>query len=391
MEDCNSTQKKLFFVVNVDSFFISHRLPLALEALKEEYEVWLLTADTGRRKELEILGIHFITIPFKRSGRNPFHELKCLWLLCKHYHHHHPDIIHHITLKAALLGSLAAKLTLSRQVINALSGLGYNFTNERNGLLQQIIQILVQLAFKSKYFSFILQNPDDVKMIQELHLVPSSNIYLIKGSGIDLELFKYTYPRKKEKLQILFPARILLDKGVIEFIEAAKAIRSKMKGKVLFLLAGDCDLENLSVLTEENLSPLLEPNYIEWIGFQKNMYTIYQYSDIVVLPSYREGLPKSLIEASAVGRPIITTDVPGCRECVRENWNGFLVPAKDSKALAEAILKLIENENLRNKFGENSRRLAEQQFSLSEVVNRHMNIYSNLIVSSYVNNKTQKN
>lgn len=391
MEDCNSTKKKLFFVVNVDSFFISHRLPLALEALKEEYEVWLLTADTGRRKELEILGIHFITIPFKRSGRNPFHELKCLWLLCKHYHHHHPDIIHHITLKAALLGSLAAKLTLSRQVINALSGLGYNFTNERNGLLQQIIQILVQLAFKSKYFSFILQNPDDVKMIQELHLVPSSNIYLIKGSGIDLEVFKYTYPRKKEKLQILFPARILLDKGVIEFIEAAKAIRSKMKGKVLFLLAGDCDLENLSVLTEENLSPLLEPNYIEWIGFQKNMYTIYQYSDIVVLPSYREGLPKSLIEASAVGRPIITTDVPGCRECVRENWNGFLVPAKDSKALAEAILKLIENENLRNKFGENSRRLAEQQFSLSEVVNRHMNIYSNLIVSSYVNNKTQKN
>lgn len=107
--------------------------------------------------------------------------------------------------------------------------------------------------------------------------------------------------------------------------------------------------------------------------------------------SYREGLPKSLIEASAVGRPIITTDVPGCRECVRENWNDFLVPAKDSKALAEAILKLIENENLRNKFGENSRRLAEQQFSLSEVVNRHMNIYSNLIVSSYVNNKTQKN
>lgn len=391
MEDCNSTKKKLFFVVNVDSFFISHRLPLALEALKEEYEVWLLTADTGRRKELEILGIHFITIPFKRSGRNPFHELKCLWLLCKHYHHHHPDIIHHITLKAALLGSLAAKLTLSRQVINALSGLGYNFTNERNGLLQQIIQILVQLAFKSKYFSFILQNPDDVKMIQELHLVPSSNIYLIKGSGIDLELFKHTYPQKKEKLQILFPARILLDKGVIEFIEAAKAIRSKMKGKVLFLLAGDCDLENLSVLTEENLSPLLEPNYIEWIGFQKNMYTIYQYSDIVVLPSYREGLPKSLIEASAVGRPIITTDVPGCRECVRENWNGFLVPAKDSKALAEAILKLIENENLRNKFGENSRRLAEQQFSLSEVVNRHMNIYSNLMVSSYVNNKTQKN
>lgn len=371
--------RRLFFVTNVDHFFISHRLPLALRALKEGYEVWLLAADTGHRKKLEALGIHFISIPFKRSGLNPFHELKCLGLLFKYYRRYQPDLIHHITLKAALLGALAAKLAFCRQVVNALSGMGYTFTDERNGRLQQIILLLIRTAFKSDSFSFILQNPDDIEMIRSLHLVPSSHIHLIKGSGVDLNIFRYVPPVKKKKLHILFPARILLDKGVLEFIKAAKILRDEVKEQALFLLAGDCDEENLSVLKKEKLIPLLEPGYIEWLGFQENMYTLFRKSDIVVLPSYREGLPKALIEACAVGRPIVTTDAPGCRECVRENWNGFLVPVKDSKFLARAIHKLIEDEKERIEFGNHSRRLAEQEFSLTAVVDKHMEIYSNLI------------
>lgn len=372
---------KLFFVANVDWFFMSHRLPLALEALKEGDKVWLLTADTGRKQEIEALGIRFLTIPFKRSGRNPLHELRCLWLLCKYYRRYRPDVIHHITLKAALLGSLAAKLTFSRGVVNAISGLGYNFTDGRDGLLQKIVRLLIRTAFRSRRFSFILQNPDDVKTIRELHLVPPSHIHLIKGSGVDLEVFSYMPPYPKEKLHVLFPARILLDKGVMEFIEAAKSIREEAKGKVLFVLAGDCDRENLAVLREENLLPLLEQGYIEWIGFQKNMLPVYQQSDIVVLPSYREGLPKSLIEACAVGRPVVTTDVPGCRECVREGWNGFLVPAKDSGALVKSLLQLIKDGELRVLFGQNSRKLAEQEFSLTAVIEKHREIYTELASS----------
>ncbi len=372
MENLN---KRIFFVTNVDWFFISHRLPLALQAIKEGYEVYLLTANTGRKEELEAMGIHFVIVPFERSGRNPFHELKCLWLLCKYYRRYRPNVIHHITLKAALLGSLAAKLTFSRKVINAISGLGYNFTDGRDGLLQKIVRLFIHVAFKSDCFSFILQNPDDVEMINKLQLVPPANIYLVKGSGIDLREFNYTSPGNKNCINILFPARILLDKGVMELIEAAKSIRLKVKGKAKFILAGDCDKENLAVLGEKDLCLLLESDYIEWIGFREDMLSVYKSSDIVVLPSYREGLPKSLIEACAVGRPIITTDVPGCRECVIPNHNGFLVQAKNIGELANALLMLIENADLRLEFGLKSRELAEKEFSIDKVIKDTFQIY----------------
>lgn len=369
---------KLFLVVNVDSFFLSHRKDIALQAMKSGYDVTVLTKNTGKRNEIESLGIHFLDIPFERSGYNPIHELKCIYRIYKCYCQYRPEVIHHITLKAVLLGSLAAKFSHSRHVVNAISGLGYNFTNGRKGIMQILISLLIRVALKSKYFFFILQNPDDVEMIRDLKLVPNENIYLIKGSGIDLKQYSYVVSRKKEILHILFPARILLDKGVKEFIEAAKKIRNRVKGKALFLLAGDCDEGNLSVLRKEDLYPLLESGYIEWIGFQTDMFSVYQDCDIVVLPSYREGLPKSLIEACAVGRPIITTNVPGCKECVKAGWNGFLVPVKNSEVLAECIQYLIENQELRQQMGRHSRELAENNFSLDTVVRKHLEIYKKM-------------
>lgn len=370
--------KRLFFVTNVDWFFISHRLPLALDAIRQGYEVYLLSLDTGKKQYLEKKGIHFIDIPFKRSGSNPFHELKCIFLLYKYYKRYRPNIIHHVTLKAALLGSVAAKLAGRHNVVNAISGLGYNFTNGRNGGLQKMIKALIHIAFRSRYFSFILQNPDDVGMIKELNLVPSSHIFLIKGSGVDLNEFTYSEVPDIFPLCILFPARILLDKGVMEFIDAAKFLQNRYSGRVRFILAGDCDKENLAVLGEKELKSLLIPDYIEWIGYQQNMFPIYEKSDIVVLPSYREGLPKSLIEACAIGRPIVTTDVPGCRECVKPGYNGILVPAKDAVSLANAIETLIIDDEKRKEFGRNSRLLAEDEFSIDKVVQCTFDIYHSL-------------
>lgn len=372
-------KKKIFFVTNVDWFFISHRLPLALHALKEDYDVYILAADTGRMKELRDKGINCINIPFKRSGSNPFHELRCVYFLWKYYRKFNPDIIHHITLKASLLGSLAAKMSNNPHVINAISGLGYNFTNGRNGILQKIIKRLIRISFKSKHFSFILQNPDDVQMIKGLRLTTPDRVYLIKGSGVDLDEFNYSKLNNVCPLQILFPARILLDKGVNEFIEAAKIIQKDVIGQAVFILAGDCDKENLAVLKEEDLKRELIPGYIEWIGHQKKMRSIYINSDIVVLPSYREGLPKSLIEACAIGRPIVTTDVPGCRECVIPDYNGYLVPVKNAEKLAEAIKTLIRDANKRNEFGENSRKLAEKEFSIESVIQQTFSIYNSII------------
>jgi glycosyltransferase involved in cell wall biosynthesis len=379
MEDYRTIKKKsLFFVVNVDWFFISHRLPLALYAIQSGYTVYLLTADTGRIRELDNSGIHFIFIPFKRSGTNILHELKCVLLLTKYYSRYKPDIIHHVSLKAALLGSLAAKLSGRKKVINAISGFGYNFTDDRNGIVQKIITLMINIAFKSKFY-FILQNPDDIAMMEKLNLTESSRLILIKGSGVDLNVYNYSKPVKKAYIKLLFPARILRDKGIIEFIEAAKSIRDIVKGKALFVLAGDIDGENLASLNKTELFSLLEQDYIEWIGYQQNMVEIYMSSDIVVLPSYREGLPKSLIEAAAVGRPIITTNALGCKECVIDGYNGFLVPVKNISVLAKAMLDLINNEDLRFEFGRNSHSLAEKEFSLNSVIRSTFDLYETIM------------
>lgn len=383
MAGCNLMKRKIFYVANVDWFFISHRLPLALHALEQDYEVYLLSLDTGRRQELEAKGIHFINIPFKRSGSNPFHELKCIFLLYRYYNRYKPEIIHHITLKASLLGSLAGKMVGNHHIINAISGLGYNFTDGRDGWLQKAIKLFIRLAFKSKNISFILQNPDDVELIKGLDLVPFSRIFLIKGSGVNLDEYSYFKASDEFPLKVLFPARILLDKGVMEFIEAAKILESEFLGKAKFILAGDCDKENLSVLGEEELQKFLVKDYIEWIGFQKNMKLIYQNSSIVILPSYREGLPKSLIEACSVGRPIITTDVPGCRECVEDGVNGYLVPAKDADSLADAIKLLLMDAEKRDEFGRNSRLLAEKEFSIDKVIDLTFNIYNKYLESNW--------
>ena len=383
MAGCNLMKRKIFYVANVDWFFISHRLPLALHALEQDYEVYLLSLDTGRRQELEAKGIHFINIPFKRSGSNPFHELKCIFLLYRYYNRYKPEIIHHITLKASLLGSLAGKMVGNHHIINAISGLGYNFTDGRDGWLQKAIKLFIRLAFKSKNISFILQNPDDVELIKGLDLVPFSRIFLIKGSGVNLDEYSYFKASDEFPLKVLFPARILLDKGVMEFIEAAKILESEFLGKAKFILAGDCDKENLSVLGEEELQKFLVKDYIEWIGFQNNMKLIYQNSSIVILPSYREGLPKSLIEACSVGRPIITTDVPGCRECVEDGVNGYLVPAKDADSLADAIKLLLMDAEKRDEFGRNSRLLAEKEFSIDKVIDLTFNIYNKYLESNW--------
>ena len=371
--------KKIFIVVNVDSFFLSHRLPIALAAKKQGYNVAIVCANTGYKEEIESFGLSFFDVPFERSGTNPIHELKCIRLLCKLYRKHKPDVIHHVTLKVCLLGSLAAKILGHKNVVNAISGLGYNFIEDRNGLAQRIIRYLIPVAFKSKTFHFILQNPDDVELITKMKLVPTKNIVLIKGSGVDLDEYSYTQLPKSDKMQFLFPARMLYDKGLNEFIDAAYQLKSKIAGKVEFVLAGNCDLENMTAINPDELRAKIDNDYIKWIGFQNNMIPVYQQSSVVVLPSYREGLPKTLIEACAIGRPIITTNVPGCRECVIDGYNGCLVEAKNIESLASAILEFANHRDRLELYSHNSRRIAEKEFSIEKVINKTMKVYNEIL------------
>ena len=368
-------QKRVLFVVNEDSFFLSHRLPLAQHAIKMGYEVYLLSSDTGHRELLENYGIKCVTIPFENSGTNPIHEIRCILLLVKWYRKLKPDIIHQITLKATFLGSIAAKIARCRNVINAISGFGFVFTDGRRGLVTRILELLLPLSFKSRYASFILQNPDDYDFVINKNWVPSSNVFLIKGSGVDLNKFKYYPPTSDTRLVVLFPARVLRDKGVLEFIEAAQQLKEEYFEKLHFIIAGDCNCANPTSLSSEELQMHLIPGYLDWIGYQSDMISVFRNSHIVVLPSYREGLPKSLIEACAIGRPIITTDAIGCRECVIHGYNGFLVTLKNSQEIAESIKSILSNSEHRIQMGVNSRTLAEREFSIESVIDKTFSIY----------------
>lgn len=369
--------KKIVFIVNVDWFFKSHRYPLALHAVEKGWDVYVLTKDTGLKKEFAGKDITLIDIPFGRTSVNPLQEIKCLLAIRKELKRIKPDVIHNVTWKGCLWGSMAAKMVGNRHVVNALSGLGSVFIGQ--GLVNKVMGLLAEKAFKNDYSAFIFQNPDDINWFKGLGYASEDRIYMIKGSGIDLNSYAYQEATPKEKLKVLFPARMLRDKGLVELIDAFGLLKEKYAGKIELVLAGSCGDANKTAVSEEELRGMLVENYITWIGNQKDMYPVYVNSDIVVLPSYREGLPKSLIEACAVGRPIVTTDVPGCRECVDEGINGFLVPVKTSIELACAIEKLVLDSDLRIEYGKASRKKAEQEFSIENVINKTFSIYDSLL------------
>jgi glycosyltransferase involved in cell wall biosynthesis len=367
---------KLLFVVNVDWFFISHRLPLALEALRRNYDVYLVTRDSGCKDSLTDKGIKFINIDFERSGKNPVKELSLISKLKKIYRDVKPDVIHHITLKPSIYGTIAARKAGSKaKIINAVSGLGYTFTDNRKSLSKVFLQGLLKWAFNDQKSNFIFQNPDDQAFYRELGFLTGKNSVIIKGSGVDENEFAFSAPVKKEKLIVVLLARMLKDKGVIEFIEAALILKNEFGNKAEFWLVGGIDEHNPAHISEAELMEKCEPGYIVWLGHRGDVKDIYKQSDIVCLPSYREGLPKSLIEAMAIGRPIVTTDAIGCRECVDDGMNGFKVPVKDYTQLSNKIKSLLVDENLRLTMGGASRTKMINEFSLKEVVAQTFKLY----------------
>lgn len=371
--------KKLLIVVNTDWFFISHRLCIAQEALAKGWEVFVAAEDSGRAKEIIDKGINYIDFSFSRSGTNPISEIKTLYSFYNVYKRIKPDIVHHVTLKPVIYGSTISKVLKIRGTVNAISGLGYNFTGERTGLIQRMMISLMKYGFKQRNLGVIFQNKDDYEELKKLGVLnPNNNIFFIKGSGVDLKRFKQLPFPKSDKIIILLPIRMLWDKGVMELSKASQLLKEKYKTKIKFVLSGLADTENKAGVTEEFLKEWEEEGYVSWIGYQKDMINVYKNSHIVVLPSYREGMPKSLIEACAIGRPIVTTNAIGCRDCVEEGKNGYKVPIKSVEELAYAIEKLILSKEDRIRMGNYSRNKAEKEFSQEAVVNRHLEIYDYL-------------
>lgn len=368
---------KILFVTNVDWFFISHRLIIAEEAYKSGYDVFIAAEDTGRSQEIIDKGIKFINLPFSRSGTNPVQEIKTLLKFYKIYNDIKPDIVHHITLKPVIYGSITARFLKIKGVVNAVSGLGYNFTGDRMSLVSKIMLQMMRFGFNRNNISIIFQNKDDFNELKNLKVISNRNIvFWIKGSGVDLNIFKTNTFPSFDKIKILLPIRMLWDKGVRELYDASNLLKNKYKNDIQIILAGLADEDNKAGVSAQFLKSWENGEYVKWIGYQKDMFHVYNDCHIVILPSYREGMPKTLIEGCAMGRAIITTDAIGCRECVDEGINGFKVPVKDPKSLALAIECLVNDPEKIIQMGKASRIKAETEFDIDFVIKKHLEIYN---------------
>jgi len=374
--------KKLFIIVNTDYFFISHRLPIALAAKESGYEVTVLTRNTGKRNEIEKVGLNFIEIPFERASINPFKEFKIYRKLKNIYKREQPEIVHHVTLKPIILGNFAAKSNPNISIVNAISGLGILFSRKGSKVKKTLALILIRFAFKlTNRIIVIFQNKEDRSIFVDNEIIDKKNTVMIKGSGVDINKFGYVKPKNKKRKRVFMAARLLYPKGFEEFYLMAKHIieNEKMRN-VDFVIAGDIDDINPLSISESTVSGWEKSGNIRWIGFVEDMKKEIAESDIIVFPSfYGEGLPKFLIEACAIGRPIITTDHPGCRDCVEHGKNGYLVPVKDYLKMSEYLKNILSDLNLQNKLGKYSRRKAENEFGINLVINAHLKIYEELV------------
>lgn len=369
---------KLFIIVNVDWFFLSHRKDIALSAQKAGYDVTIVTKDTGKKSVIEASGLKVIDLPMNRSGQNIIEEVHTCWFLYRLYRHEKPDIVHHVGLKTILWGTLAAKLAKVHGVVNAVSGLGIFFSEENKSLVSKLLPKVLRFSHHRKKLAVIFQNNEDESLFLKNGIVKEEQAFMIKGSGVDLNLYCYTPEPENRKVRVLFTARMIVEKGVFVLVDAALRLKEQYKDKVEFLLCGGLD-DNPKAIKEEELKAVCDGEYIQWLGYRTDVLELLKSCHIVAFPSYyKEGLPKSLIEATAVGRPIVTTNSIGCKETVIDGYNGYLISIKDSNTLAERLKILFEDEGLRQNMGRNSRMLAEKDFSIENVIQKHLEIYNQL-------------
>ncbi len=374
--------KKLFVIVNEDRFFLSHRKEIALAAQEAGWDVTVVCKDTGQRQDVEALGLKMLELPINPTGMNLSQELRTWWFLYTLYIKNRDAVVHHVGLKNILWGGLAAKLARVHGVVNAVSGLGAIFSGDKMGMTAKGILALMRFSNKRKRVKVIFQNQEDKTLFLNRGVVGESQVEFIKGSGVDLNDFRYVPEPESETLKVVFTARMVKEKGVMELIEAAERLRKDYEGKLEFWLCGRLAV-NADAVSKEELETRCDGRYIKWLDFQKDIRSILEQCHIMAFPSYyREGVPKSLIDACAVGRPIVTTNSIGCKDVVDDGVNGFLIPVRDSEALAQKLRILIEDKDLRVSMGRAAREKAEREFGLDSVVERHLEIYSELRVES---------
>ena len=367
----------LVYLVTEDWYFVSHRLPMALAAQRAGYQVHVATRVKAHGPEIERHGFTLHPLDWRRGSTNPRDVLSIVRQVRGLYRQLKPDLAHHVALQPAIIGSLAATgLPVTR--LNALAGLGFVYTSRSASalLMRPVLTMLVRMLFNNVRSAVLVQNPDDRDAVQTLG-VASERVHLIPGSGVDTDAIK-PLPEPEGEVTAAFVGRLLDDKGVRPLVEA-HAMMIEHGDKVRLLIAGDRDPANPASIPPEEVESWKRRPGLELLGHVSDIGTVWERAHIAVLPSRREGLPKSLLEAAAFGRPIVATDVPGCREIARHNVNAFLVPPDDPVALADTIAVLARDRALRLRLGAAGRAMAENEFSSARIGQEVVHLYDDLM------------
>lgn len=368
---------RLLYVVTEDWYFLSHRLPMARAARDAGFEVHVATRVVDGAAAIRAEGFVLHPVPFVRGRIAPFGTAATIRALRDIHRSIAPDIVHHVALQATILGSIAAA-GLAVSTVNALTGLGYTFTsgNAKAMLLRPILSALLRLLLNRPRQLVLVQNPDDRDSMLSLGIAPE-RIATIPGSGVDVHMLR-PHPEPPGAPTIAFVGRLLADKGIRTLIEAHRLLRER-GSKVELLIAGTPDPANPGSVSAREVAGWSREPGITWLGHAEDISALWARAHIAVLPSRREGLPKSLLEAAACGRPMIATDVPGCREIVIPGETGLLVPYDDPPALTRAIETLAASPALRTRYGEAARRLAVARFSAETIGRQTVDLYRNLV------------
>lgn len=373
--------RRILMVVNHAGFFLTHRLSLAVAARERGYEVHLVTPQSKHVPAIEASGLGWHPVRLTRSGTNPFAELRAVSDLVSLYRRLRPALVHHVTTKPVLYGTAAARITGVPAVVNALAGLGH--LSLADDLFHRVLRGGVRLGFKAvlrhRNMRVIFQNEDDRAAFVDRGILAPRETVLVPGSGVDPELFQPVNRPRGNPPVVVLPSRMLYTKGVAEFVAAARILAGEGVA-ARFVLVGEPDPDNPASIPAWQLSRWASEGAVEWQHRRDDMPAVYAESDVVVLPSYREGMPKVLIEAGACGLPAVTTDVPGCRDVVEHERSGLLVPVRDQgRELAKAIARLLRDEELSRSMGRRGRELVLERFALPRIIDQTLSLYGELI------------
>lgn len=373
----------LLFVVNADWFFVSHRLQLAQACQRAGYEVHLCAGESEARQVVERAGVIFHPLSIDRGGTHPFHEAATIRSLFEVHRAVRPDIVHHVTIKPVLYGGLIAR-ALAVPAVHSVSGLGYVFIQNAHDhpakrVLRAGLERLYRLVFSEPRSRVVFQNPTDRAHFVDRGLVPLERTRLVAGSGVDAERFAECPLPPLDAPLVLLPARLLYDKGVGEFVAAARALRARHP-TWRFVLAGRIDPGNPARIDEATVRSWVAEGTVEWWSDRGplDMPGAYAAAALVVLPSYREGLPLAVAEAQCVGRAVVTADVPGCRDAIVDGETGWLVPARDTASLESTMERAILEVDELKRRSQNAAKFACATFAQRRIFEELLSIYSEL-------------